>query len=78
MTIVSSFVPSAITQPFFEQHTPDFTWKFVWTVRLLNLDLDSIFILVFSFNIILEKDRNNYDEDAEASHDHGALDILFE
>ena len=31
--IVSSFVPSAITQPFFELHTPDFAWKFVWTVQ---------------------------------------------
>ena len=31
-TIVSSFVPSAITQPFFELQTPDFAWKFVWTV----------------------------------------------
>ena len=30
--IVSSFVPSAITQPFFELQTPDFAWKFVWTV----------------------------------------------
>ena len=27
-----SFVPSAITQPFFELQTPDFAWKFVWTV----------------------------------------------
>ena len=25
-------VPSAITQPFFELQTPDFAWKFVWTV----------------------------------------------
>ena len=32
MTIVSSFVPSAITRPFFELQTPDFAWKFVWTV----------------------------------------------
>ena len=31
-SIVSSFVPSAITQPFFELQTPDFAWKFVWTV----------------------------------------------
>ena len=30
--IVSSFVPSAITQPFFELQTPDFAWKFVGTV----------------------------------------------
>ena len=29
---VSSFVPSAITQPFFELQPPDFAWKFVWTV----------------------------------------------
>ena len=29
---MSSFVPSAITQSFFELQTPDFTWKFVWTV----------------------------------------------
>ena len=29
---MSSFVPSAITQPFFELQTPDFVWKFVWTV----------------------------------------------
>ena len=27
-----SFVPSPITQPFFELQTPDFAWKFVWTV----------------------------------------------
>ena len=26
---MSSFVPSAITQPFFELQTPDFAWKFV-------------------------------------------------
>ena len=31
---VSSFVPSAITQPFFELETPDFAWKFVWTVSI--------------------------------------------
>merc|ERR1712105_96018 len=31
-SIVFSFVPSAITQPFFELQTPDFAWKFVWTV----------------------------------------------
>ena len=30
---MSSFVPSAITQPFFELHTPDFAWKFVWIVQ---------------------------------------------
>merc|ERR1739842_85099 len=29
---MSSFVPSAITRPFFELQTPDFVWKFVWTV----------------------------------------------
>ena len=29
---MSSFVPSAITRPFFELQTPDFAWKFVWTV----------------------------------------------
>ena len=29
---MSSFVPSAITQPFFQLQTPDFAWKFVWTV----------------------------------------------
>merc|ERR1711984_8806 len=29
---MSSFVPSAITQPFLEPQTPDFAWKFVWTV----------------------------------------------
>ena len=28
----SSFVPSAITRSFFELQTPDFAWKFVWTV----------------------------------------------
>ena len=27
---MSSFLPSAITQPFFELQTPDFAWKFVW------------------------------------------------
>ena len=31
-SIVSSFVPSAITWPFFELQPPDFAWKFVWTV----------------------------------------------
>ena len=30
--IMSAFVPSAITQPFFELQSPDFAWKFVWTV----------------------------------------------
>ena len=30
---MSSFVPSAITQPFFELQTPDFAWKFIWTAR---------------------------------------------
>ena len=29
-----SFVPSAITQPFFELQTPDFAWKFVWIVQI--------------------------------------------
>ena len=29
---MSSFVPSAITHSFFELQTPDFAWKFVWTV----------------------------------------------
>ena len=28
----SSFVPSAITRSFFKLQTPDFAWKFVWTV----------------------------------------------
>ena len=28
---MSYFVPSAITQPFFELQTPDFAWKIVWT-----------------------------------------------
>ena len=32
--IVSSFVPSAITQPFFELQIPDFAWKFVWIVQI--------------------------------------------
>ena len=27
------FVRSAITWPFFELQTPDFAWKFVWTVQ---------------------------------------------
>merc|ERR1712173_524203 len=30
----SSFVPTAITQPFFELQTPDFAWKFVWIVQI--------------------------------------------
>ena len=30
---MSSFVPSAITQPFFELQTTDFVWKFIWTVQ---------------------------------------------
>ena len=30
---MSSFVPSAITQPFFELQTPDFAWKFIWIVQ---------------------------------------------
>ena len=29
-----SFVPRAITQPFFELQTPDFAWKFVWIVQI--------------------------------------------
>ena len=29
----SSFVPSAITLPFFDLQTPDFEWKFVWSAR---------------------------------------------
>ena len=29
---MTSFVPSAITQQFFELQTPDFSWKFMWTV----------------------------------------------
>ena len=29
-----SFVPSAITQPFFELQTPDFAWKFVSIVQI--------------------------------------------
>ena len=28
-----SFVPSAITQPFFELQTPDFAWKFICAVQ---------------------------------------------
>ena len=32
LILVFSFVPSAITHPFFELQTPDFAWKFVWTV----------------------------------------------
>ena len=31
---LSSFVPSAITRPFFELQTPDFAWKFVWIVQI--------------------------------------------
>ena len=31
---MSSFVPSAISQSFFELQTPDFAWKFVWTVPM--------------------------------------------
>ena len=27
-----SFVPSAITQPFFELQTPDFAWEPLWNV----------------------------------------------
>ena len=33
---MSSFVPSAITQPFFELQTPDFAWKFVWIVQKIT------------------------------------------
>merc|ERR1712173_294147 len=29
-----SFVPSAITRPFFELQPPDFAWKFVWIVQI--------------------------------------------
>ena len=29
---MSSFVPRAITQLFFELQTPDFAWKFLWTL----------------------------------------------
>ena len=32
INIVYSFVPTAITQSFFELQTPDFAWKFIWTV----------------------------------------------
>ena len=28
-----SAIPSAVTQPFFELQTPDFAWKFIWTVQ---------------------------------------------
>ena len=38
---MSSFVPSAISRPFFELQTPDFAWKFVWTV----LTIDEIFFV---------------------------------
>ena len=31
---MSSFVPSPITQPFFELQTPDFAWNFVWIVQI--------------------------------------------
>ena len=31
--IVFSFVPSAITRPFFELQTPDFAWMFVGLVQ---------------------------------------------
>ena len=34
MKCLSSFIPSAITQPFFELQTPDFAWKFVWIVQI--------------------------------------------
>ena len=30
--VVTLLCNYAITQPFFEQQTPDFVWKFVWTV----------------------------------------------
>ena len=33
---MSSFLPSAITQPFFELQTPDFAWKFVWIVQKIT------------------------------------------
>ena len=33
---MSSFVPSAITRPFFELQPPDFAWKFVWTFRQIT------------------------------------------
>ena len=36
-TIVSSFVPIAITHPFFELQTPDFAWLFVWSVPTNNI-----------------------------------------
>ena len=31
---MSSFVPTAISQPFFEIQTPDFAWKFIWIVQI--------------------------------------------
>ena len=37
-----SFVPSAITQPFFELQTPDFAWKFI------SKNLDNFFIFIAS------------------------------
>ena len=36
-----SFVPSAITQPFFELQPPDFAWKFVWTSPFPKMKLCS-------------------------------------
>ena len=30
---MSSFVPSAITRPFFELQPPDFAWMFIWTIQ---------------------------------------------
>ena len=48
LNIESSFVPTAITQPFFELQTPDFAWKFVW-----------IFSTNFEQNANLQKNLKN-------------------
>ena len=65
----SSFVPSAITRSFFELQTPDFAWKFVWTVDKSasqwfinhqqggsNFTLRHFFNIIYSRKMLMIKD----------------------
>jgi len=48
-----SFVPSAITQPFFELQTPDFAWKFVWTVPT-NYEKKFVIMYIRNYYVIMQ------------------------
>ena len=52
---MSSFVPSAITQPFFELQTPDFAWKFVWTVPTNYEKKNCNYIITYIRNYVITK-----------------------